>query len=418
MDEVLILTGAGASAEANVPTAFSLTERMDERLRGVPLRVYRYTVGGLMMAKGAEGVSPFAGLNVEEVFSAVELLAERSTLEAAPFISAWHRGVDSLEASDVDRFYRTLTEEIGKSLMGGASHLIAPTRLRKPLAHMLGGGQSVDETSVFKETAIRMVEVLQDCITIESQESVAYLAPLLRLAQQSKATICTLNYDTALEMAAEREGLRWSTGIAEWDQTGRFETSEADIELLKLHGSITWAEAEHAEYEHVHIVETHWSNLPESPKKRYLLFGQREKLRVEGPFLDLLAEFRERLRRARVVVVIGYSFGDAHVNHYLTQWLRQTNRPHLIVIRPGTSEELWKRRAFDLWLEPTDREVVTHIASPTSEGLLTLEEALQTWVARRANEATRVCEHCDKVIAVDREFCLWCHRGPRPKAVE
>lgn len=365
-----------------------------------------------MMAKGADGISPFDGLNVEEVFSAVELLAERSTLEAAPFISAWHDGVDSLEASDVDRFYRDLAEEIGRSLVDGRTSHFTPPRLKKPLSRMLGASRTRDSGGVFRNTAQEMIEALQQCITIESPTSVSYLFPLLEFARKRDATICTLNYDTALEMAADSAGLTWSTGIKEWGQRGRFEIDDAEVRLLKLHGSITWTEGPHSDYQPSQIIETAWAKLPERHMKRYLLFGQREKLRVDGPFLDLLAEFRERLRRARVVVVVGYSFGDAHVNHYLAQWMRQTDRPHLIIIRPETGLTLWPREALGMSLQPTDAEIVTHLACPASEGFVKLGAALQTWLMSRENDATTICNTCGKTIAADREFCLWCHRAP------
>jgi hypothetical protein len=45
--------------------------------------------GVLLADEGARGESPFAGLDVERVFAAVELLAERDSLEASPFVAAW-----------------------------------------------------------------------------------------------------------------------------------------------------------------------------------------------------------------------------------------------------------------------------------------------------------------------------------------
>lgn len=36
------------------------------------------------------GSRPFGGLDVERVFAAVELLADRRTLEVTPFVAEWH----------------------------------------------------------------------------------------------------------------------------------------------------------------------------------------------------------------------------------------------------------------------------------------------------------------------------------------
>jgi hypothetical protein len=47
-----------------------------------------------------------------------------------------------------------------------------------------------------------------------------------------------------------------------------------------------------------------------------MIFG-RPKLRAEDPFLILLTDFRREVLSTDLVVVIGYSFSDAHINEIL-----------------------------------------------------------------------------------------------------
>src|ERR1700722_15560712 len=105
MKEILLL-GAGASVEAEVPAAYKMTERIAEIFReSLPLqthsRVVAFVVGGLLFKKGIEGNDALtAGVNVEELFNAAQLLAERGTLEAAPFVGSWHSMVEELDKID------------------------------------------------------------------------------------------------------------------------------------------------------------------------------------------------------------------------------------------------------------------------------------------------------------------------------
>src|SRR3954453_19164356 len=97
--ETVLLLGAGASQEAGVPTTYEMTERLVTRVAEVARHRSRisealhFVCGVLLADEGARGESPFAGLDVERVFAAVELLAERESLEAGPFVAAWHPGV-------------------------------------------------------------------------------------------------------------------------------------------------------------------------------------------------------------------------------------------------------------------------------------------------------------------------------------
>jgi hypothetical protein len=100
----MILLGAGASVEAGVPATYEMTKRLVD-LFGQNSNedhekfnhVLKFVVGGLLMRKGKNGENPFDGVNVEDDFNAIDLLANRENLEADSFIGSWHPLVEELD---------------------------------------------------------------------------------------------------------------------------------------------------------------------------------------------------------------------------------------------------------------------------------------------------------------------------------
>src|SRR4051794_30038485 len=116
MTEMLLL-GAGASVDAGVPSAYDMTKAIADQFRSDPLlkqhaRVVSFVIGGLLFEAGKSGQDPLtAGVNVEDLFNAVQLLAERHTLEAAPFVGSWHAMVDEFDRAPPSR---SDTRSLGK----------------------------------------------------------------------------------------------------------------------------------------------------------------------------------------------------------------------------------------------------------------------------------------------------------------
>src|SRR5687768_10638163 len=93
----LVLLGAGASVEAGVPASFAMTQQLVSRINGEhrqTAQALNFICGALVGHDSAGGADPYAGLDVERVFAAVQLLAERRTLEVTPFVANWHPAVD------------------------------------------------------------------------------------------------------------------------------------------------------------------------------------------------------------------------------------------------------------------------------------------------------------------------------------
>ncbi len=205
--ETVVLLGAGASAEAGVPTTFDMTERLAERINERPFdhrpisAALHFVCGALLSHDGAAGHNPFSGLDVERVFAAVELLAERNTLEVSPFVSSWHRAVDALDtqSSNVEgnfnfRFAQALERPHS---FGG------PRDLLVELIDARTGSAADGKT--YRDLASAMLDELRSLVATTAKES-AYLSPLVRQGEQAGGiTVATLNYDLSVEQESSRE---------------------------------------------------------------------------------------------------------------------------------------------------------------------------------------------------------------------
>ena len=408
----MILLGAGASVEAGVPDAVGMTTRIIDQFQSLGAeskhaKVILVTVGGLLFRKGIQNENLLTtGVNVEELFNAVQLLAERNSIEAAPFVGSWHTMVDEFDkvrppAAEASRLSRMIYEGVAKEILGAMPRhppsfggrdidRNLETTIKKTVEAMIknrspnqSSGDSVakavgeyvvkiindwlqklqhspapnfelqrqfekladqqprpGEGRIFEEIGERMIRALANIVMVREADSVQYLAPIVNLLeQQRRVCVATLNYDNTIELLCERHGVKLDTGIEQWSSTGSFQPPISDgVLLLKLHGSIDWqTQEEHtAERPMLHrtIRKVPAATTTSRGFRPAVIFGHRNKLTAEGPFLDLLRGFRDELTKANRLTVVGYSFGDRHINVYLSQWLNSDPGNRLRVIAP------------------------------------------------------------------------------------
>jgi NAD-dependent SIR2 family protein deacetylase len=412
MSEMCLL-GAGASVEAGVPDTYGMTQRIAEVFQRDPqLRRYAhvisFAIGGLLFQQGIKGKNPLvSGVNVEELFNAVQLLAERNSLEAAPFVGSWHAMVQEFDMArssppQLDRLYRLIYEGVTKEILNALPHSLPSfgdrdidreleqtiKRTVETMVHNRGSSYSSTsvgrkigdyvmritkdwmdrlklqsphggydfqrefksaieqmkdrpgEGEVFAETAELMIRALADIVWIDSAERVQHLKPLIALlATQQQLTVATLNYDNGVELLATSAGVSCTTGIDEWSKSGSFGRGDDGILLLKLHGSIDWAlrrsrQSVERPMPHSAIEQVTPAQVKEAGFRPAVIFGQRNKLTAEGPFLDMLRGFQQELSRCQTLTVVGYSFRDDHVNEYLSQWLNHSKGHRMRIVSP------------------------------------------------------------------------------------
>lgn len=334
-----VLLGAGASAEAGVPTSYAMTERIFEGIAtrasssairdAAALSFIRATLIADQSARG----NPSQELHVEHLFSAVQLLAERSALEVTPFVASWHPAIDALDSRDAadhsfdSEFIAALSHTFaGSGASGGFHRLIA--QLVDDRIAARGNGRA------YERLAELMLAQLRDLVATTEKE-VGYLRPLVaRGAEPDGITVATLNYDRSVEIAGLDQRVPVHTGVTSWIESGTWRWPRPGIRLLKLHGSIDWSwKPENRPGFLPRKVVAVDSNEQERGEPA-VVFGHRGKLRAEGPFLSLLAEFEAQLASAGRLVVIGYSFGDDHVNEVVRRWTAENSDRKLLVVDP------------------------------------------------------------------------------------
>ncbi|MFP3821562.1 hypothetical protein SB658_22970, partial [Bacillus sp. SIMBA_008] len=69
----------------------------------------------------------------------------------------------------------------------------------------------------------------------------------------------------------------------------------------------------------------------------WIVVGDREKLATDGPTLELLHAAEEAIERADHLVIVGYRFADAHVNHVIRNWMLRSETRTVGVIEPTWS---------------------------------------------------------------------------------
>jgi hypothetical protein len=328
-----ILLGAGASVDAGVPMSTAMTREIVDALRTRRPQdagaAVNFAVGALIAHDAARGGSAYGGIDVERLFTAIQMLADRDDLEIAPFVSAWNSALSAFD-SGVGSF-----PTFGSRDLLRAFDANSPAAVERALKPIIESQIPKSRIAAFARLQGEMIMQLRRSVNVDATR-VEYLSSLLNL--EGTLQVATLNYDRAIEIMAAKNKVSLDTGIGLWRGGAGWSWAKgARIKLLKLHGSIDWVE----EYE-----EAGRGRMPE-PKVRvtadpiaegrppYVVFGRRGKLRADGPFLAMLLEFEAMLARTRRLVIVGYSFRDDHVNTVLGRWLNLDSHNEVILIDPS-----------------------------------------------------------------------------------
>lgn len=426
----MVLLGAGASEKAGVPTAYEMTPKLlklfdqawgEDRFSWV----LHCVVGGLLFQQGIKGRNPFDGINVEDVFNAIDLLSRRDEADVAAFVSSWHpvaAELDTVPMTHLTRYARVLREATIRSVadeldatlerafaswdrkITGAAETAAgragskysvggaiSEAIHEGLNGLRSGTWAIDDNFeaafreasspetrrgrgwVFTETTKRMTAKLVEIVWIQDVTKVTYLKPLLNHSQNDGLTIATLNYDNAIELAAAEAGTPVTTGIGDWLETGRFpRTPGRGVLLLKLHGSIDWEAKEEpggrgGPFPFLAVEKVSPTTMKQRGFRPAVVFGYRNKLTTKGPFLELLRAFERELKKTDRLTTIGYSFRDEHIDEFIAQWLNTKPQAKLRVIDIRHPERSEVRFARALKMRLQDRLEV--IEAPASEGI-------------------------------------------------
>ncbi len=302
-DEIVVLLGAGASVDAEIPDSNKMVQEI-ERLVTSDDRwsqfkdLYYYIRSSVYYAEGLKGKSGTSvRFDIERLVNVLSELRQREGHTLYPFVGAWDPKLQDLAGSQF--------ENIGmfrRKIMGV---------LRK------------------------------QWVALAERDRASYYRGLLEFQNeyQFPLRIFSLNYDLCVEEICDYDNVQrgFIAGERIWDWRAFDETLDdtMPLKLYKIHGSTDWY------FRNDNNVAYSDSPSTIEDERSAIIFGTSYKLRYGDPFLYLAYELRRwTLDAARVIVCVGYGFGDDHINGILGQALRQNEeRKLLAVIGPVDASE-------------------------------------------------------------------------------
>lgn len=337
-DEIVLLLGAGASVEAKIPDSRAMIERIEALVRDELawkkfVDLYHFIKSAFYFSEGQRGnFGPDVSFNVEHLVDILQELETREEHALAPFVGAWHRG---------------LMESAGRD----------PARITE------------FRRMIIKELGSKWVE-------LSAVERAAYFKGLLRFQRQFEypLRIFSLNYDLCVEKTCGGEHVERGFEDRRWDWRSFDETSNdpSPLRLYKLHGSLDWEREKDGRVKYVDAPSTIGDD------DRAIIFGTVYKRQYVDPFLFLAYEFRKwTLDAAKIIVCIGYGFGDEHVNDILRQSLMQSAKRKIVAVfgpmKDAEAESRQAEVARVLGVEADRVELLTMGAKRYLESELTIE---------------------------------------------
>lgn len=267
--------------------------------------------------------------------------------------------------------------------------------------------------------------VLQKCTVGPFSNGDESVVALYRQFYQSLATrarglappwVFSTNYDLFNERAMDRSGIPYSNGFSgtverrfnpatyrlalaeQLDITSRrWAAVDGFVHFCKLHGSVNWTEEDTGLYP---IRESH---APLDPSKdRVMIYPTPSKQMASfgSPYSDMFREFqRQVVQDQSVLVILGFSFGDEHVNNIIFQGLTLPSFRVVAFMDPETNDitrelaALGDPRIWFIWGDGKEagtrahyfEGVVNHLMPTSADQRIdqTIEKALQTLLAKQ-----------------------------------
>lgn len=293
-NEIVLLLGAGASVDAGIPHSQKMISMLEDLVEEDPgwiefRSLYHYVRSSIFFSDGIHGrFDGKVNYNIERLVNTLEELSKKREHTLYPFVGAWNPMLVEVAGPEfelVSKFHHSIVN-----------------RLRS------------------------------DWITLKDLADVEYFKAIAELQKQYQypLRVFTLNYDLCVERALDNSGLVVELGFdvdRKWDWR-RFDDNlneTRDVYLYKLHGSTNWT------YEGDNL--THYVDASRI-QKAGIIFGTSYKLQYRDPFLFLAYQFRQWTLEARIIVSIGYGFGDEHINKILQQALNANGDTFLLCVAP------------------------------------------------------------------------------------
>lgn len=326
LDEVfngtIFLLGAGASYELGCKVSTGMLQSLKEDIYNIkqddPIygdyresftELYNFLNACLAYqshARNANSTSVSNNIyqsNVEDFILTLRKIINRDSILPLPLVGSWSDKLMLLQIRQKNIFHIFL-DFIYKSLVHWLKH------------------ESDDKLNIFFKPIKEFIES-----TIE---------------EDYKLRFFSLNYDLTLEHNFNRTGTHIvNTGFNKQEWNFNFmQNSSARIDLYKIHGSLDWyidKEKEIIQYDIEHKAINESSDPSEI--KPHIILGFENKLFSIDPFFTLIQELIVKLKDAKLIIVIGYSFFDNYLNNIIMQSIAKESSKKLLIVDPKWAKE-------------------------------------------------------------------------------
>lgn len=315
--DIILLLGAGASADAGIPTSKQMISKVEELLEAEWkdfIDLYRHVRSAILYADGLKGNYSGESYNIEKLVNTLYEIERNEDHPLYPFIASWNARFVHHAGTRFER-----VQAFRHKLLEKLKHWVCPD----------------DPTDGEYYGCLRALQQV-------------YTFPL---------RVFSLNYDRYVERLAasdfvvetgfDGEGPRNPWSYERFIERG--DNPLPQIYLYKLHGSIDWKrDPERRTLSRVDQV------LAIPPDEMEIIFGREAKLEAADPYLFYAYEFRQYALAAKLVVAIGYGFEDEHINKILHLALCGESPKKLIAVGPAADDQQWCRNIADrLRIDPS-----------------------------------------------------------------
>ncbi len=316
--EIIMLLGAGASVEAGIPHSNKMIYELENLVKSEDVGwntlhdLYFYIRGTFEYGNAIRKISNphYLGMNynIESLYVSLNELSKRDEHLLFPFIGAWNP-----KLSDVSGYKFENVISLKKKIFDKIRNWVGKTE-EENVAYY----ENIFDFRKEYESSLRIFSMNYDLCVEKSWQT---------WSNKNKNDVIELErgfYPISTEEAEKRRCWDWKRLDEALNQY-----ENQPVFLYKLHGSIDWKkDGEKTKF----TDPDSWSNIDINDS--VLIFGETNKLHYNDPFFYLFQEFRKWTLTSKLIISIGYSFGDEHINNVVRQSLIDLPTRKLLVISP------------------------------------------------------------------------------------
>lgn len=298
-NDIIFLLGAGASVDAGIPTSIQMIKDVEALLEkneewNLYKKLYNFVKSSILHGDGINGLfGNNVTYNIERLVYTLSELEQNEQHILYPFTTGWHPKLVELAEPNFERISQLKRKIVGR--------------------------------------------LKEKWILLENYEKANYYRALMEFQKvyQYPIRIFSLNYDLCVEKTCQVVRIERGFNEERLLDVKLFEDDPdepVNFFLYKMHGSIDWKKNEYG-------LLTYSDEAGSiSIRELEIIFGTNNKLQYADPYLFSFYEFARYCLRAKLIITIGYSFGDEHINGIMGQALRQNGKTKILSVRPSGNE--------------------------------------------------------------------------------